>query len=116
MGIAQKAIAAVARDIPIPYSDVLATVYRTAYAIAGSGCFSAGLDAEACISDGAVALFGDGDTVAVTTAEQPVRFLLVSGKPLGEPISWGGPIVMNTREELEEAFEELEEGTFIRHD
>jgi quercetin 2,3-dioxygenase len=85
-----------------------------AYAIAGSGCFSDKIDAEACISDGTVALFEDGESVVVTTAAQPVRFLLVSGKPLGEPVSWGGPIVMNTREELEAAFDELDEGTFIR--
>jgi quercetin 2,3-dioxygenase len=85
-----------------------------AYAIAGSGCFSDKIDAEACISDGTVALFEDGESVVVTTAAQPVRFLLVSGKPLGEPIAWGGPIVMNTQAELEEAFAELRRGTFIR--
>ena len=85
-----------------------------AYAIAGSGCFADSLDAEACISDGTTALFEDGEAIIVTTAAQPLRFLLLSGKPLGEPVSWGGPIVMNTREELEAAFEELEAGTFIR--
>jgi len=41
-------------------------------------------------------------------------FLLISGKPLREPVAWGGPIVMNTREELEQAFDELDKGTFIR--
>ena len=46
-------------------------------------------------------------------AEQGVRFLLVSGKPLREPVAWRGPIVMNTQEELRVAFRELREGTFI---
>ena len=44
-----------------------------------------------------------------------MRFLLISGKPIGEPIAWYGPIVMNTQEELRVAFEELEQGTFIKH-
>ena len=55
-----------------------------------------------------------GDTVQVTTTEQPVRFLLVSGKPLNEPVAWYGPIVMNTQEELRIAFEEYNNGTFIK--
>jgi len=55
-----------------------------------------------------------GDTVQVTTTEQPVRFLLVSGKPLNEPVAWYGPIVMNTQEELRIAFEEFNNGTFIK--
>ncbi|MCG2748039.1 MAG: hypothetical protein L6365_10955 [Desulfobulbaceae bacterium] len=61
-------------------------------------------------------LYEDGDAVAITTREKPVRFLLVSGgKPIGEPIAWYGPIVMNTQEELQIAFEEYEKGTFIKH-
>jgi redox-sensitive bicupin YhaK (pirin superfamily) len=59
-------------------------------------------------------LFDDGDSVAISTEEQGVRFLLMSGKPLHEPIAWYGPIVMNTREELRLAFEEYEKGTFIK--
>jgi hypothetical protein len=55
-----------------------------------------------------------GDTVLVTTEKKPVRFLLVSGKPLREPVAWYGPIVMNTKEELRTAFEEFEAGTFIK--
>ena len=54
----------------------------------------------------------DGDEVQVTTTDKPVRFLFVSGKPLGEPVAWYGPIVMNTQEELRVAFEEYEKGTF----
>lgn len=60
-------------------------------------------------------LYGDGDAVAITTQERPVRFLLVSGQPIGEPVAWYGPIVMNTQEELRIAFEEYEKGTFIKH-
>jgi redox-sensitive bicupin YhaK (pirin superfamily) len=60
-------------------------------------------------------LFDDGDGVYVSTEDEPVRFLLISGKPLGEPIAWYGPIVMNTREELKVAFEEYEKGTFVKH-
>lgn len=60
-------------------------------------------------------LYDDGDELVITTQEKPVRFLLVSGKPVGEPIAWYGPIVMNTREELRIAFEEFEKGVFIQH-
>jgi redox-sensitive bicupin YhaK (pirin superfamily) len=59
-------------------------------------------------------LFDRGDHVFVQAEEEPVRFLLVSGKPIGEPVAWYGPIVMNTREELRIAFEEYEQGTFIK--
>lgn len=59
-------------------------------------------------------LYGDGDRVEISTREIPVRFLLVSGKPIGEPVAWYGPIVMNSQEELQQAFAELEKGTFIR--
>jgi redox-sensitive bicupin YhaK (pirin superfamily) len=58
----------------------------------------------------------DGDQIAVITEETPVRFLLVSGKPIGEPVAWYGPIVMNTQEELRIAFEEYQNGTFIKHE
>lgn len=60
-------------------------------------------------------LMKDGDTVQVQAPQDtPVRFVVVSGPPLGEPIAWGGPIVMNTREELEHAFWELRNGQFIK--
>jgi len=59
-------------------------------------------------------LFEDGDRLSVSTGEEPARFLLLCGKPLGEPIAWHGPIVMNTQEELRIAFEEYQEGTFIK--
>jgi redox-sensitive bicupin YhaK (pirin superfamily) len=66
------------------------------------------------MTNGNVVLFNDGEQISVTTEEEPVRFLLVSGKPLGEPVAWYGPIVMNTQEELQLAFEEYRNGTFIK--
>jgi redox-sensitive bicupin YhaK (pirin superfamily) len=59
--------------------------------------------------------FGTGDHIVVSTGDEAVRFLLISGKPLNEPVAWRGPIVMNTPEELELAFEEYANGTFIKH-
>jgi hypothetical protein len=59
-------------------------------------------------------LFDQGDELAVQTQDQPVRFLLVSGKPLQEPVAWYGPIVMNTQEQLQQAFDELSRGTFLK--
>ena len=59
-------------------------------------------------------LFGSGDEVTVQAGETGIRFLLVSGKPLEEPVAWYGPIVMNTQRELEQAVRELNEGTFIK--
>jgi len=59
--------------------------------------------------------YGPGDTVVVSTEEQPVRFLLVAGRPLNEPVAWYGPIVMNTQAELRTAFREYEQGTFVKH-
>jgi quercetin 2,3-dioxygenase len=60
-------------------------------------------------------LYGPGDQVAVTTEGRPVRFLLVAGRPLGQPVAWRGPIVMNTQEELQTAFREFHQGTFVKH-
>ncbi len=64
---------------------------------------------------GSLIVFGDGEQVTVATEDEPVRFLLVSGRPIGEPVAWYGPIVMNTQEELQIAFEEYNNGTFIKH-
>jgi redox-sensitive bicupin YhaK (pirin superfamily) len=59
-------------------------------------------------------LFGNGDIVTVQAGEQGIRFLLVSGKPIEEPVAWYGPIVMNTQAELQQAVAELRDGTFIK--
>jgi len=58
--------------------------------------------------------FGTGDTVTVQAGEDGVRFLLISGAPLQEPVAWHGPIVMNTQEELRQAMRDLRNGSFIR--
>ena len=65
------------------------------------------------IAEGQVALLDDGDSVSVTAGDSAFRFLLVSGRPIGEPVAWHGPIVMNTQQELMTAFRQYEEGTFI---
>lgn len=59
-------------------------------------------------------LFDRGDEVVVQAGEQGIRFLLVSGEPIEEPVAWYGPIVMNTKDELRQAMEELRAGTFIK--
>jgi redox-sensitive bicupin YhaK (pirin superfamily) len=100
-----------------------------AYIIEGKGYFDPGRDVYAYEVEGRnyfdfkrecmmgsenLILFDDGDELTISTEEKPVRFLLISGKPIGEPVAWYGPIVMNTQEELRIAFEEYENGTFIR--
>jgi quercetin 2,3-dioxygenase len=59
-------------------------------------------------------LFDQGDEVVVEAGDQGIRFLLVSGKPIEEPVAWYGPIVMNTKQELQLALAELRNGTFVR--
>ena len=82
-----------------------------AFIVEGEGFF--GNEAQPVSADH-LALCVDGDTVSVATRSHPARFIFVTGKPLREPIAWGGPIVMNTEEELEQAFREYREGTFIK--
>jgi redox-sensitive bicupin YhaK (pirin superfamily) len=59
-------------------------------------------------------LFDRGDDVTVQAGEEGIRFLLISGRPIQEPVAWYGPIVMNTQDELRQAVQELRDGTFIR--
>ncbi|HNX47866.1 MAG TPA: pirin family protein [Methanomassiliicoccales archaeon] len=63
---------------------------------------------------GSVAVLGEGDSFRFTVGRRPTKFMFGSAKPLKEPIAWGGPIVMNTREELDHAFSDLKRGTFIK--
>ena len=84
-----------------------------AYVIEGSGYFDG--RRETFIANGSLGLFADGDSIAVSTVGKKVRFLLISGRPIKEPVAWYGPIVMNTDEELELAFEEFRSGTFTKH-
>ena len=60
-------------------------------------------------------LFDRGDEIVVQAGDEGIRFLLVSGRPLEEPVAWYGPIVMNTQQELQRAISELRAGTFIKH-
>jgi len=85
-----------------------------AYIFEGEGLFGEGEGAQS-LGNQMLVVFGDGEQVRVGGAERGVRFLLVSGKPLKEPVAWRGPIVMNTQEELQVAMRELREGTFIKH-
>ncbi|MEM5501930.1 pirin family protein [Ahrensia kielensis] len=64
--------------------------------------------------DRTLVVFDKGDEVTVQAGEHGIRFLLISGKPIQEPVAWHGPIVMNTRQELQQAFDELRNGSFIR--
>ena len=83
-----------------------------AYVIEGAGTFQPNGDPHDRES---LVIFDEGDEIAVTVGAAGVRFLLVSGKPIGEPIAWWGPIVMNTQEELQLAFDEYDQGTFLKH-
>jgi redox-sensitive bicupin YhaK (pirin superfamily) len=76
--------------------------------------FQGGIAHDEPAANRSLVLFGEGDRLSVTAGPEGARFLLVSGKPLREPIAWAGPIVMNTREELEQAFEDYRNGTFVK--
>jgi redox-sensitive bicupin YhaK (pirin superfamily) len=84
-----------------------------AYVFEGKGRFDG--EWPSPVADRHLVTFDDGASIAVAASEgQPVRFLLVSGQPIGEPIAWRGPIVMNTEEELATAFDELDSNTFVK--
>ena len=100
-----------------------------AYIFAGSGKFCNASEPLAVPTEGAgwsdtslseeagnrsLILFDSGDEVTVQAGAEGIRFLLVSGRPLREPVAWYGPIVMNTQEELQTAFEDLQKGTFLK--
>ena len=83
-----------------------------AYEVEGTNYFD--FERSCLIGPESLVVFDDGDQLIFTTADEPVRFLLASGKPLREPVAWYGPIVMNTQEELRLAFEEYQNGTFVK--
>lgn len=91
---------------------------RTAFLYVLSGSVVTGSKehrpASAVYDAGTCVLLGDGDEARFESGDDGARFILVHASPLREPVAWGGPIVMNTREELEQAYRELDEGTFIR--
>ncbi len=82
-----------------------------AYIISGEGYFDS---TQKKLKEGQLGLFGKGEEIEVRSEEDGVRFILISGKPIGEPIAWRGPIVMNTEEELDQAFDEYRNETFIK--
>ena len=107
------------------------TRHAFAYVFAGSGRFcnaSAPLEvptegvgwSDTSLSEEAdnrsLVLFDRGDEISIQAGEKGIRFLLVSGKPIEEPVAWYGPIVMNTQEQLRDAFAEYKAGTFLKHD
>jgi redox-sensitive bicupin YhaK (pirin superfamily) len=121
-------------DITVPPGKrkvipVETTRHAFAYVFAGSGKFCNASKPLAVPTEGvkwldtapptqadnrSLILFDSGDEVAVQAGDEGIRFLLVSGKPLQEPVAWYGPIVMNTQAQLQEAYEELREGTFLK--
>ena len=105
------------------------TRHAFAYVFAGSGKFCNASEPLAVPTEGvkwlettppteagnrSLILFDRGDDVAVQAGDEGIRFLLVSGKPLEEPVAWYGPIVMNTQAQLQEAYAQLREGTFLK--
>ncbi|HZQ19013.1 MAG TPA: pirin family protein [Terriglobales bacterium] len=101
-----------------------------AYVFAGSGTFRDASNPRAVLTESGVdpnaqpeydaanhslVLFDRGDEIVVQAGPEGIRFLLVSGKPIEEPVAWYGPIVMNTQQELQQAFHELQDGSFIHH-
>ncbi|HEX4562567.1 MAG TPA: pirin family protein [Gemmatimonadales bacterium] len=108
---------------------VEAARHAFAYVFAGSGSFRDASQPRAVLTEGtgpdaiaryektgnrSLVLFGGGDEVTVQAGDEGIRFLLVSGRPLEEPVAWYGPIVMNTTDELRQAYAELQDGTFIK--
>ncbi len=122
-------------DISVPPGKrktipVETTRHAFAYVFAGSGRFCNASGPLAVPTEGvswsdtspseevdnrSLVLFDRGDEVTVQAGAEGIRFLLVSGKPLGEPVAWYGPIVMNTQAELRQAFAEFQSGTFLKH-
>jgi hypothetical protein len=123
-------------DISIPPGkrkriQVETTRNAFAYVFAGAGRFRDASTPQAVLTESGVdpnatpvydaknhslVLFDQGDEIAVHAGPEGIRFLLVSGKPLEEPVAWYGPIVMNTEAELRQAMNELQNGKFIRHE
>jgi hypothetical protein len=107
-------------DVSLPpgarFSQPIARGHNAfAFVFEGRASFlgAAGKDEEPA-GDGSLVVFGDGDTATVTTPDEAARLLLVAGRPLGEPVAWRGPIVMNTEAELDQAFEDYRNGTLAR--
>jgi redox-sensitive bicupin YhaK (pirin superfamily) len=111
-------------DVSVPPGNAFA------YVFAGSGTFRDASDPQAVLTESgadpsaparyeaanhSLVLFDRGDEIVVQAGDEGIRFLLVSGKPIEEPVAWYGPIVMNTPDELRQAVAELSDGSFIKH-
>jgi quercetin 2,3-dioxygenase len=136
-GVAAEQYSADARYVDVSVPPLLrkrikveTTRNAFAYVFAGSGTFRDASEPRAVLTESAVdpnaqpvydaknhslVLFDRGDEIVVQAGPEGIRFLLVSGKPLEEPVAWHGPIVMNTEEELRQAIAELHTGGFIKH-
>ena len=136
-GVATGPMSAEARyvDISVPPGkrkrfQVETTRHAFAYVFAGSGTFRDASEPQAVLTESAVdpnaapvydaknhslVLFDRGDEITVQAGPEGIRFLLVSGKPLKEPVAWYGPIVMTTQEQIRQAMAELHTGGFIKH-
>jgi quercetin 2,3-dioxygenase len=121
-------------DIAVPpgvkkHLPIETTRHAFAYVFAGSGSFRdasapRGVQTEVVgqgdatvrspVGDRSLVLFDSGDEIVVQAGDEGIRFLLVSGQPIEEPVAWYGPIVMNTEEQLQQAYNELRAGTFIK--
>jgi len=121
-------------DISVPpgvkkHLPIETTRHAFAYVFGGSGTFRdasqpRGVQTEvvgrgdatvrSAVGDRSLVLFDSGDEIVVQAGDEGIRFLLVSGQPIEEPVAWYGPIVMNTEEQLQQAYSELRAGTFIR--
>ena len=114
-GVIPRHIPASILDVTLPKGEHIVLPTRQedtvfAFCIEGDAIIRAQL-----ITEKTAVLFGAGDSVSIeATPDRDLRFILFSAKALHEPVAWGGPIVMNTREELEHAFDELRNGTFIK--
>ena len=104
-------------DVSIPKDTVFeyelpAESKAFTYIVEGQGFFEA--PAGRAVSAEHVVLFGEGEELQITARDSNIRLLLVSGRPLEEPVAWHGPIVMNTQDELDLAFDEYRRGDFIK--
>jgi redox-sensitive bicupin YhaK (pirin superfamily) len=122
-------------DVSVPAGrrkrlEIETTRNAFAYVFAGSGTFRDASDPRAVLTESgadpnaqpryeagnhSLVLFDRGDEVVVQAGDEGIRFLLVSGRPIEEPVAWYGPIVMNTQDQLRQAVAELRDGTFIKH-
>ncbi len=104
-------------DVSIPPNETFEHILPTehtlfAYVLEGTGIFEP--NSEKAVTKENLVLFGPGEKAHIAADTKGLRFLLISGKPIGEPVAWYGPIVMNTEEELAKAFDEYRSGTFIK--